>query len=171
MSKSDTTADIAAQKIAEIEKEIAAIDVQIRARVAPLLDRKESLQRIKAAISPLAGPNGQSQFPLSTVGVAGGSGGGTYVSASGGSGGGSPNANTGFRDSVRIVLREHPKGLKPAEVIQLLGERGDLARYTGKIKPAERVYAELYALRRAEEITKRNGRYMYRPEETVNGQT
>jgi hypothetical protein len=69
--------------------------------------------------------------------------------------------NTGFREAVRDALRDAaPKGLKPAELIKVLTDRGDLARYTGKVKPQERVYSELYSLKNSKEITKRYGRYV-----------
>jgi hypothetical protein len=68
--------------------------------------------------------------------------------------------NTGFREAVRSALKEYPKGLKPAEVIDVLKQRGDFAKYNGRVKFSDRVYSELYALKQSEQVTKRYGRYV-----------
>jgi hypothetical protein len=123
-----------ANKIAALDAEIAGFERQ----VADLMTRKEVLVAMKNALLPLLQKK--------------------QLTAANGSG--APPVNTGFRAAVRLAIKEHPNGLKPGELIQLLSDRGDLSKTTGKVKPAERVYAELYALRKGKEIVKRNGRYI-----------
>jgi hypothetical protein len=60
---------------------------------------------------------------------------------------------------VRKILRDFPKGLRPAEVVTELEKRGELVRYTGKVKPSVRVHNELYTLRKAGTISRRAGKY------------
>ncbi len=67
--------------------------------------------------------------------------------------------NTGFREALRDVLRDNPKGLKPREVVQELEARGDLAKYTGTVEPSVRVHNELYSLRKRGSVLRRSGRY------------
>ena len=123
-----------ANKIAALEAEIAGFDRM----VAELTARKAAVVAMRDALVPML----EKKHSQAAIQVP------------------APPVNTGFRAAVRLALREHPRGLKPAELIQLLSDRGDLAKATGKVKPAERVYAELYALRRGKEIVKRNGRYI-----------
>jgi hypothetical protein len=69
------------------------------------------------------------------------------------------NAGTGFREAVRKVLRDNPRGLRPAEVLAEMKRRGELATYTGKTKLGARVQNELYAMKRSGSVSKQDDRY------------
>src|ERR1700732_3387957 len=94
--------EFVAAKIAEIGSEIGSIEKQIEA----LQGKKQALVLMKEALLPLLSKE-QKQHPLST---------------SRPSDAVAPPINTGFRSMVRTAIQQHPKGLKPAELIQWLSE-------------------------------------------------
>ena|SRR5579871_6633403 len=144
--------EFAAIKLAEIDNDLGSVDHDM----AELQNKKKALLAMREALLKLL-PTG-SVPPFVTAKSAAAS-----VSAN------SP-VNTGFRNAVRLALKEHPKGLKPAQLIQLLDQRGDLAKYSGKVRPKDRVYNELYSLKQSKEVSKRYGRYVYIHSEGSNGQ-
>jgi hypothetical protein len=170
--------EVALAKVAEVDAEIAALDKVI----LEAQGKRDDLIAVRQALTPLIsskqlplGPpdlrvNGQ-MFPLADGRQSGIklSNGQPIESATNTP---APNTNTGFRNAVRGALRDAaPKGLKPAELIKVLTERGDLARYSGKSKPQDRVYSELHSLRSSKEISKRYGRYVIHPGEATNAVT
>lgn len=150
MSQSSGSIDFAGRKLAEIDEELEAVDLV----AAELQGKRKTLVAMREALLPLVSKTAAPTSPQRPAPAA---------SAA-------PPVNTGFRNAVRVALKEHPKGLKPAELIQLLSDRGDLAKYTGRVKPKDRVYAELYALKQSGELSKRYGRYVYIHTEATNGQ-
>ena len=172
--------EVALAKVAEVDAEIAALDkvileakskrddlIAVRQALTPLITSKEQLT--------LLGPpdlrvNGQ-MFPMA-VGRQLGiklSNGQSIESATVST---PTTTNTGFRDAVRGALRDAaPKGLKPAELIKVLEDRGELTRYAGKARPQDRVYSELYSLKKSKEISKRYGRYVATSVEATHANT
>jgi hypothetical protein len=169
MTASTIATEVVAAQIAGLDAEIARIDEQ----VANLKDRREGVVLIKEALLPLVAHvshrhiTGTGAIGAPAVMVASANG---RVSVTGVVGSvvdavHPPNA-TGFRAAVRKVLRDNPKGLRPSEVLQELEKRGELVRYTGKSKPSDRVHNELYVLKKAHVIVRRNNRYILNPEAT-----
>jgi hypothetical protein len=167
MAQSKITTDIVIAQVTGMDAEIARIDEQI----AQLNARREAVLLMKNTLSPLVAkvPNpptgltatvvyGDKLRPAPSATVPGSVNGVQLFRSS-----------TGFRDALRKVLRDHPKGLRPAQVVQELRDRGDLARYTGKAKPQVRVHNELYELKRTLKIFRdRKGRYTLAPEDAPN---
>jgi hypothetical protein len=150
MTQSNPVNEILAAKRREME---ADLDRQI----AELLEAVEELRRMKKVIAvrapapeQVASPEAESPAPAADEAPA-------------------RPVNTGFRNLVKGVVRDHPKGIKPGELIKLLESRSDLV-YNGKLTLANRVYSELYALKNKRTLSERNGRYTFNAEHT-NGQT
>jgi hypothetical protein len=162
------TETVAAQ-IAGLEGEVKRIDEQI----AALQARREGMVMMQEALRPLVDPARHTvtvtgnksilSFEAASMAVLNTSliGKSVYKIAA-------PTGTvTGFRDAVRQVLRDNPKGLRPRQVLFELDRRGELARYTGKVKPSVRVHNELYLLRKSGEVLKRGGsKYAIRQEGT-----
>jgi hypothetical protein len=152
MTTSTIATDVVAAQIAGLDAEVVRIDEQI----AVLKARREGIVMMKGALEPLltnrpnaaqlALPVGDGQTtPLAMIASSADQA--------------SPTSGTGFRDAVRKILRDFPKGLRPAEVVAELGRRGELVRYTGKAKPSVRVHNELYVLRKSGAITRKGHKY------------
>ena len=176
--QSDAANEIALAKIAEVDNDIAECDKVIttaHATIAEAKAKKEGLLAVRNALTPLVTSKEQPPvFPRLTrqkleinqqmlPGLASGQ---QRVTAVPGNHDVAPN--TGFRDAVRSALRNSEKGLKPSELIKVLTDRGDLARYTGRVRPQDRVYSELHSLKKAKEITRRYGRYVMTSGEATN---
>jgi hypothetical protein len=149
MAASQIATETVAAQIAGLDAEVTRIDEQIAALTA----RREGIVMMQEALRPLVQQRAgaalttvQANTPLPMVAATGDKT--------------STGTSTGFRAAVRNVLRDHPKGLKPAEVVLELGRRGDLTRYTGKVKPSVRIHNELYVLHKAGALARRNGKYM-----------
>jgi hypothetical protein len=159
MSPPNVTNEIVAAQIRRLDEDLAVLDKQL----SGLTQRKEAILMMKKVLQPLIAAKAHNPAAKAQKS--------STVIQSGKAVTEAPSSvNTGFRSAVRGVIREHPKGLKPAELIKVLGERGELAKYTGKIKASDRVYSELWALKKSGAISKRHGRYLSNAE-SINGQT
>lgn len=158
--------EVALAKVAEVDAEIAQLDKVINEAQS----KRDDLIAVRQALTPLISAK-QQQLPLPRTSIIAELATKSVTSASELAASINGSANTGFRDAVRGALRAAPKGLKPAELIKVLEEHGDLARYQGKVKPADRVYSELHALKKSKEISRRYGRYVITPGETTHAQT
>jgi hypothetical protein len=188
MKPPESASDIAVAKVAEIDVEIAEVD-QVIAEAQSTIDdaqaKRNGLLAVRNALSQLITSKEQTP-PVAPVfrevsvqhniprvllavhhdgkpskphlGAIVSDGLGAANLADGNASG--ITINTGFREAVRSVLKEHPKGLKPAEVIDVMKQRHDLAKYTSRVKFKDRVYSELYALKQSEQVSKRYGRYV-----------
>jgi hypothetical protein len=162
MATNNLTSEMATAKIADIDKELSAVD----AHLAHYAAHREALLAVKKALLPLAGkptkkspttdatkqkvPNGSvASIATSTLTVQ------------------RPRraTSTGFRDAIRSALAENPRGLRPAEVYKVLESKGDLAKYTGKVPLPTRIHNELYALKKSKAVTRRSGKYALVPRE------
>ena len=165
--------EVVAAQIAAYDAEIAKLDaiiadaegkkhgyVRMKEALTPLLTSKETAPPVSPVIVPGNHDIDQKMFQ-GLVQQHGGRVGDQHPGTANGSNGANGKAtNTGFREAVRTALREHPKGLKPAELIQLLGDRGHLDSYSTKVRASERVYSELHSLKKSKKITKKYGRYV-----------
>ena len=161
MSQTDIATETVLSQIAGLDAECARIDEQIQ----HLASRREGMLLMKNALMPLVAGritgNGalapgpakveSKDKPKEMIGSA-------APSATNDDHSGS-FSSTGFREAVRKVLRDYPKGLRPAEVLAELKKRGDLVKLTGKSKPASRVHNELYTMRKSGVLSRRGGRY------------
>jgi hypothetical protein len=182
MSQLKAATDVVIAKLAEIDREIADFDKIIedaQAKKAGLLMVREALTPLVTTKSPPVAVQRPAGMPdlsvnkqmapapevttLQAVPI-------TITPPTATLTATSTTTNTGFRSAVRNALRANPKGLKPAELIKALEDSGDLARYTGKVKPSDRVYSELYSLKQSKEISKRYGRYIINTVEAGNAQ-
>jgi hypothetical protein len=109
--------------------------------------REEAIRLMKGALMPLVGMAGE---------VIASKGDTKRQAANGGS---SPHVGTGFRDAVKAVFRDIQKPLNPKDVVTALTNRGELARYSGKLSPSSRVHSELYSLKKTGFLSRRAGRY------------
>jgi hypothetical protein len=163
MAAGTIATEVVVAQIAGLDAEIARIDEQ----VANLQARREGVLMIKNALTPLVpqritpGTGAlQMDVGLGTPAVMVAS----AAFAANGERALPHPTSTGFRAAVRAVLRDNPKGLRPAEVVKELERRGELVLYTGKAKPSVRVHNELYSLHKSEAIARRGGRYSLHPD-------
>jgi hypothetical protein len=165
MIQKQLTSDIVASQIASLDAEITRIDESI----AHAQTRKEAILLMKNALLPLVSTQSPAAKAAAkkALGSGNGSSGNVNVALTGAVmslSGGIVTAthhptSTGFRDALRGVLRDHPKGLRPREVVKEMEARGEMARYTGKASPATRVANELYDLLNRKVLSRRGGRY------------
>jgi hypothetical protein len=161
MSQSDIAAETVLAQIAGLDGECARIDEQIK----HLSARREGIMMMKHALTPLVAGriNGTGVVHVGVANIVEPNDtpamiGSKASQATNDDHTGHSNS-TGFREAVRKVLRDYPKGLRPAEVLEELKKRGELAKLTGKSKPASRVHNELYTMRKSGALSRRGGRY------------
>jgi hypothetical protein len=148
--------EVVTAQIAGMDAEIIRIDQQ----VAQLLARREGVVLMRKTLAPLVDANmtpGTGSLTLDNSGPSTP----LVMVASAANGAAMGPTRTGFREAVRKVLREAPKGLRAAEVLQELAKRGELARYNGKARPATRVHNELYSLLKSHKLSRRGSRYFF----------
>jgi hypothetical protein len=162
-------ADMVAQQIATYDQEIERLDEQVRHLEA----RKEAVGMMRRALLPLVA---ESKGQLSLVRVELDDvkiGNGLFAPQNMV---GAPVAtdiaktvhhptSTGFAAAVRTVLRDAPKGMKPAKVAEEMKVRGSAATYTGKTPFNTRVGNELHRLMKSGEVIRRSGRYYLKMQE------
>jgi hypothetical protein len=155
VSPSPSPTDVVEAQLLGLAAEVTRIDSEIEA----LKVRREGIEMMQDALKKLV-----PKRPTNGVTITPGTGDFKLVGQAAalmvgrGRRGGNPNG-TGFREAVRRVLRDHPKGLKPAEVVAELQKRGDLALYMGKTKIGARIQNELYAMKRAGHVSRSYERY------------
>jgi hypothetical protein len=148
-------------KIAGIDQELAAVDEQ-----RSLLDaRREALLAMKKALQPLRsskqGAAKKSAKPLPSKSKPHISNGANVVNDLF-NGTGQKSVNTGFRDGLKAAIRQsQPTGLFPVEVKRAMEASGAASRYSGRGDLASRIHTELYSLRKAKVVIRKDdGRYV-----------
>ena len=69
----------------------------------------------------------------------------------------SPFVATGFRASIRMVLKDNAKGMRPREVYNELAKRG--IAYSGKTDPVIRTSTEMWRMEKTGQVRKSRGLY------------
>jgi hypothetical protein len=147
-------------KIAGIDQELAAVEEQ-----RSLLEaRREALLAMKKALQPLRsskqGASKKAAKPLPSKPKPTASNGANVVTDMF-NGIGQTSVNTGFRDGLKATIRQSPNGLFPVEVKRAMEANGAASRYSGKGDLANRIHTELYSLRKAKVVIRKDdGRYV-----------
>jgi hypothetical protein len=155
MALNERTASYLAEEVRKAQLELETLNAQVREAEFRREAGQIKLEALQSALGPGA-PNGGAAaqdthkgqttlFPgtgsMSMTGV--------LANAAG--------VTVGFRDAIRVVLTDAPKGLRPTEVYKKLTERGVV--YKGKTDPTNRTGNELRRMVREGHARKRGKLY------------